>query len=84
MITSHQLYLLDSKCSLSNYWSLDDLAQIILVRANPCFFALVFNSGAPVILETHRRTEIVNFITSTRVGKGPGPKISIEKNLLLK
>ena len=58
--------------------------QIILVRANPCFFALVFNSGTPVILETHRRTEIVNFITSARVDKGPPPQVSIGKDLLLK
>ena len=64
VITSGRLYLLDTKCHLKYRQELADCTQIIKVKANPSFFALVFSQGPPLILETFRRIELIMYILS--------------------
>lgn len=66
MITAKSIYLLDHQCTLQSRSELKDLAEIILVKASPCYFALSFAAGtyAPLILQSVKRTEIMCFILS--------------------
>ena len=76
LVTSEMLYLFDRNCNLKCRQRLANLSEIVLVKANPCIVALLFDKGLKLILETVRRTEIVIFILSQRAGKDPKPTVS--------
>ena len=50
LITSQSIYLLDTKCNLKTRYELKELAEIILVKANPSIFALSFFNGLPPLI----------------------------------
>ena len=45
LVTAQSIYMLDNQCNLKTRRELKDLAEIIQVKANPCFFALSFVAG---------------------------------------
>ena len=78
LITSHSIYVIDRRCNLKSRYNIDDLSEIILVKANPCFFALSFLHGlAPLILQSFRRSELMIYILSQRERSIPKPKVVI-------
>ena len=83
LITSEMLYLIDTKCHLKHRQRLSDLYEIVLLKANPCFFALDFSGGTKLILETVRRTELVIYILTQRDGKDPKPKVGRANSIVL-
>ena len=65
LITSQSIYLMDRKCNLKSRSEIKDLREIILVKANPCFFALSFTNGLPpLVLQSFRRAELMIYILS--------------------
>ena len=67
LVTSSALYLLDRRCNLKTRIDIKDLRKIILVKTNPCFFALSFRYGIPpLILQSFRRSELVVYLLAQR------------------
>jgi hypothetical protein len=67
LITSSALYLLDLRCNLKTRIEIKDLREVILVKSNPCFFALSFKNGIPpLILQSFRRSELVFYLLAQR------------------
>ena len=50
LITSQSIYLLDRRCNLKSRYNIEDLSEIILVKANPSFFAMSFLQGLPPLI----------------------------------
>jgi len=50
LITNQSIYLLDRKCNLKSRHEIKELAEIILVKANPSIFALSFYNGLPPLI----------------------------------
>lgn len=77
-ITSQSIYLMDTKCNLKSRTDIIDLREIILVKANPCFFALSYSNGSPpLVLQSFRRAELMIYILSQRERTFPKPKIVV-------
>ena len=77
-ITSQSIYLMDTKCNLKSRTDIKDLREIILVKANPCFFALSYSNGSPpLVLQSFRRAELMIYILSQRERTFPKPKIVV-------
>ena len=65
LITAQSIYVLDRRCNLKSRYNIDDLSEIILVKANPCFFALSFLHGlAPLVMQSFRRAELMIYVLS--------------------
>ena len=65
LVTSQSIYMLDTRCNLKSRHSIEDLSEIILIKSNPCFFALSFVNGqVPLILQSFRRAELMIYILS--------------------
>ena len=63
MITQNSIYMLDSRAELKSQYSIGDLSEFILVKANPSIFAMSFTNGkAPLILRSIRRAELMLFV----------------------
>ena len=78
LVTSQSIYMLDSRCNLKSRYSIEDLCEIILVKQNPCFFALSFLHGlAPLILHSFRRAEAMIYILSQREKSETKPKVVV-------
>mmetsp|Transcript_36864 Transcript_36864/g.48427 ORF Transcript_36864/g.48427 Transcript_36864/m.48427 type:complete len:114 (+) Transcript_36864:870-1211(+) len=78
LVTSSSIYLLDRKCNLKSRYELKDLAEIILVKANPAIFALSFLLGLPpLILQSFRRAELMIYILSQREKSAIKPRVVV-------
>ena len=78
LISSLSIYLLDRRGNLKVRYSITDLKEIILVKANPCFFALSFSRDLPpLIMQSFRRAELMIYILSQRENKKPKPRVVV-------
>lgn len=80
-VTSQAIYLLDLKSNLEVRIEIRDLSEIILIKKNPCIFALVFKKGiASLVLQSLRRSELVVYILAQRENL-PKPKVQVGDKL---
>ena len=78
MITTNSIYILDRFSNLKTRYEIKDLFEIILVKANPCFFALSFSHGLPpLVLQSFRRSELMIFVLSNCQNMNPKPRVVI-------
>ena len=76
MITQNSIYMLDSRAELKSQYSIGDLSEFILVKANPSIFAMSFTNGkAPLILRSIRRAELMLFVMQPRQQSLMKPKV---------
>ena len=64
LITAKTIYVLDRNGEMKTRYSLEDLMEVIMVKSNPCFFALSFKEGIPLVMQSFRRAELVIFMLS--------------------
>ena len=77
LITAQSIYILDRLCNMKSRYEIKFLTEIILVKANPCFFALSFSNGPPLVLESFRRAELMVYVLSQRQNTNPKPKVAV-------
>ena len=76
MITRKSIFILVSRCNLKMRYELASLADVILIKANPSFFALSFrDKKPPLVLECFRRSELSIFALSLREHQEPKPRV---------
>ena len=66
VITSTLIHMLDADSQFRDAKQLIEIAKIVLIDENPSLLALVFRAGSRVVVESHRRVEIVAYILSQK------------------
>ena len=64
LITSSLIYFLDADCQWKDAHQLTEITRLVLVDDNPSVFAVVFRTGARLVIDSYRRSEIVAYILS--------------------
>ena len=60
------------------------LGEVILIKANPSFFALIFlDKKPPLVLECFRRSELSIFALSMREHQEPKPRVITSDTIML-
>ena len=78
MINEYSIYVLDQRGCMDKHYKLEDLIEIILVKADPSFLALSFREGVhPLILSSYRRAELMVYVLAQRQHAYPKPVVSI-------
>ena len=77
LITAQSIYILDPLCNMKSRYEVKYITEIILVKANPCFFAISFENAPPLVLESFRRAELMVYVLSQRQNTNPKPKVLV-------
>ena len=79
LINHKSLYLLDKKGVNKHRHDLPKLRQIIMIKTNPCIFALSFGGlSTPLLLQSFRRSELIMFLLSQV--KSNVPKVVVTRS----
>ena len=66
VITSTLIHMLDADSQFKDAYQLVEIAKLVFIDDNPCLLALVFRAGTRVVIESHKRIEIVTYILSQK------------------
>lgn len=78
VITWKSLFLIDKKFKAKQHCELQKLRQIIMIKTNPCIFALSFGGQSiPLLLQSFRRSELIMYLLTQC--KENVPKVSISR-----
>jgi hypothetical protein len=80
LITNRSLFLMDKKNAFcQKRQELTKLRSIIMIRSNPCIFALSFGGlDVPLLLSSFRRSELILFLLTHT--KDNIPKVKVERS----
>jgi len=79
LINHKSLYLIDKKGVSKGRHDLLKLRQIIMIKTNPCIFALSFGGiGQPLLLQSFRRSELIMYLLTQC--KNNVPKVNVTRS----